>query len=422
MSALNAGKSMLLMLLLLLSPFLPLITFPASQASTNTTTTTQPNGQPLPPGTVSYSNNWTQLAPSTCPVTSLSSQKLVAQSNSWAINLEIPSVTFEGTTPSSFNRASYTVYGNGTLVASDAADDQLVLDSISGLPSGQVTSSFVANSTVAVQHYIVTSNGEVVANVSVTYSIKHQECMTTGLEITIRGSVDWAQSQGGTITIPLAKSPLRTTAHALWYGNQSGLEIGLDWSDSLALHPSLISSSRSLSYSVGTSFVIDPVIIVSNNYQTGPDYENYSCYSNGYFYVFYYYASAGYWVYTSSPNEVTWSSPYYASVENWGLSVWCSGNTVYYAADSSGQISWRYGVMNAGVITWAIPELLVANPGWNTGDPTIALNSTGGIFISDLMTMDIAKKHCGSCLRQLAVWRAGVHLLIRFYSCPAHQR
>ena len=250
----------------------------------------------------------------------------------------------------------------------------------------------MANNTVAIQRYVVTANGGVLANVSVTYSIKQQECMTTGLKIAISGSVDWGQSQTGTISIPFAKSPLRTTAHAVWYGNQSGVEIGLDWSDSVTLHPSLLPSGRSLSYSVGRSFIIDPVIIVSNNnYQPGPDYSRYSCYSNGYYYVFYYYAAYGYWVYTSSPNEVAWSSPLYASVENWGLSVWCSGNVVYYAADSSGQLSWRYGVMNAGTITWAIPELLVAGLAYNAGDPYIALNSTGGIFVSDLMSLHIAK-------------------------------
>ncbi|MDA4122765.1 MAG: hypothetical protein OK456_06250, partial [Thaumarchaeota archaeon] len=156
------------------------------------------------------------------------------------------------------------------------------------------------------------------------------------------------------------------------------------------------SSNASLSYSVGPSFAIDPVIVVSGEeYGPNTDYSQDACYYGGYFYLFYYVASGPYWEVASSPDEVHWTAVTVASYEYDSLSVWCSGDIVYFAADEGSggysQITWRFGVMNAGAINWAISELLVASPSWNLGTPIIAVNSTGGIFIKDVDVLEIAK-------------------------------
>src|ERR1700733_10090433 len=128
-------KSMPILLILLLSPFLPLITLPSVQAATdaNSSPVSQSNGVPLQPGSVSYTNSYNQTQTLVCPPSISTSQPLSPILNNVTIMSEIPAFLLMNDPVGPPTEMSYTIFANGTLSVSDNKGNSFSISSIQGL-------------------------------------------------------------------------------------------------------------------------------------------------------------------------------------------------------------------------------------------------------------------------------------------------
>src|SRR5207245_6687730 len=138
-------------------------------------------GQPLPPGTVSYRNTWNQTQSQQCAYPQLPKEPLLSRASNWTIGVNIPTLLFMGKASSSSIKHTYIFYVNGTFVAQDDRGNGFAVKRLQGLPSGTVVTTLRANSTVAIQNYLLIQGSQTAANVSVSYSIRHQFCQPAGL-------------------------------------------------------------------------------------------------------------------------------------------------------------------------------------------------------------------------------------------------
>ena len=244
------------------SAFIPSV---AATSSSPAQTSTQPSGTPLPPGTVRYQNTWNNSQTLVCNSSHLPSQPLVAiGSDSWNVSLNVPTFLFVNKPTGQYVRQNYTLYNNGTFVVSDSAGNSFGWSGLSGIPSGQTEMSTVANSSDAVQSYVVTASGKTIANFSVSYSVKYQFCQPSGIEMTINGNADWgSNADSGTLTLSFTHVPIQVNGTKAWFGNKSGILLGFDWARSISYSPIWNNSTNALMYDVGSSFAIDPTTITT---------------------------------------------------------------------------------------------------------------------------------------------------------------
>ncbi|MHB8702457.1 MAG: RHS repeat-associated core domain-containing protein [Nitrososphaerales archaeon] len=389
--------------------YLPAGLLPALISSASSTAATT-SGSPLPSGTVTYQNTWNNTLAYNCGTTSIVSaeQPLVSVQGSWTKTLQIPSQTFMEQPSGDPMNQTYTVFENGTFAMSDQYGNAyswklLPISSSPASISGSAldTTTLIANSTFAVQDDILTSATHVVANVSVSYGIRDQYCQPAGLKITISGSANWGIAKTGNISlsfntpmIPVATQGVNASYQA-WFGNASGVSIGFDWSDSRSMNPAFNVGARTLSWSVGSSFTIDPITMTSINQTMFGRWTHDIWHAAGLWWFFYpsYNSSSGngnyYLKYASSSNESTWNFTGKASPSHGApilYDVLVSGKDVYYALvdnKTTNGFYYRHGTLLNGTINWAAPETLVGiDYSIAFTAPSIAINTNGEIFVS----------------------------------------
>jgi len=290
---------------------------------------------------------------------------------------------------------SYTIFANGTVTASDEEGSSMAIRPLTGFPSS-TTVTMEANSTTAIQNYLAIQNGQTIVNVTVTYSMMHQFCYPSGLEMTVSGAVDWGASQSGTIGLPFGSPLISATTDGAWFGNQSGVALGIDWSNSLNYSPVYNGDSNALTYSVGPSFRIDPSIVATSS---GEDYalaspaERTSFYGDGLYWVFFisYLSGSALLYYTTSGNGQTWATATEVSstVVTGGYSVWFDGIYVYYVLSGTySSASYLYNragtISNTGLISWVQTQQMGATGYGGILYPTVITDSNDyewiGIF------------------------------------------
>src|SRR2546426_650987 len=184
------------------SLFLPMPSLPQSPSNPpQGPLASQAPGQPLPPGTVSYRNTWNQTQSQQCAYPLLPKEPLLPRTSNWTIGVNIPTILFMGRVSSSSIKHTYTFYANGTFVGQDERGHIFAVKRLQGLPSGTVVTTLRANSTVAIQNYLSVTGSRTAANVSVSYSIRHQSCQPAGLKITISCNVDLGTTATGWLKI-----------------------------------------------------------------------------------------------------------------------------------------------------------------------------------------------------------------------------
>src|SRR5437667_137725 len=315
----------LLFLLLFVQPslFIPLGNprFPPDRPQTSVTQ--MGPGQPIPPGTVAYRNTWNQAQSAQCTNSQLTREPLSPRASNWTIVVDIPTLLLMGEPSSSYIRHTYTFYVNGTFSARDDRGNNFTVRPLLGLPSGVMSTSIRANSTFAVQNYLVAPGGQTIANVTVTYAVRHQFCEPAGLRMEIKGNASWGGGAAaattttrGALSLRFSRVPISARGDRVWFGNSSGVWLGFDWSDSDGplLHPTFDMARAQLTCQVNGSFTIDPVTVATTSlpYPTEESGQHSVVYNNGYYWVFFF-CKGQFYVdvcYDSSPDGFgTWSAP-----------------------------------------------------------------------------------------------------------------
>lgn len=379
----------LLLLLLLISPYLNLI--PISLAATSVEAASQQQaGSPLAPGTVSYLNTWNNTLTQSCPPALSTSNVLTPRSNGWNATLQIPDLLFMGSPTGGNITQHYSLFRNGTFSVSDDAGNAFSLTVPTSQFSGAAATKLVANSSMALENIRTTISASTVANVTLAFSVYKQFCQPAGIRLDISGSVNWGPIRKGQVKMSFNKAPISVSGDRAWFSNKSGVALGFDWSDSKAFSPAFGNRSLTLSYTVGSTFSIDPVTLgAAASSALAFGYQGRICNAAGLYWVFYYDGTnMGYM--TSSNLGETWSSEITiptAGYKPTGVSFYCSGNTVYYA---SGQFStdlhfyYRYGTLQSnGAISWAISETSVGTYSSKVTFLSIATDSSGKIWVAD---------------------------------------
>jgi RHS repeat-associated protein len=322
-------------------------------------------------------------------------QTLTQIQNSANITEQIPTY-FIGSQPSGqFFTQTYTIYSNGTFVARDDAGNSFELAPVLGSPGRQqpadLQTTLYANSTWAVLHYQKMAGATTAEDVTVSYYVKKTFCQPSGLKIKIAGTISSGPRR---ISLRFTKAPGQVNSSSLWYQRTGGISaattnstkgqrrLGFDWSDSAYLKPSFIASNYTLTYRVGSSFVIDPTVIGSSTKAgpTGTSEQRKLFYVGGEFAA--YYSNGTAIVCSSSATGASWSTPVVvtkAGGSDYGtnLAMWVSGGMVYYllTPDYNGN-SYQYGygqLLGGCSVNW----LAVT-----TEHPAVKINSGASIMVS----------------------------------------
>jgi RHS repeat-associated protein len=319
--------------------------------------------------------------------------------SNWNTTLDVPTMLYMGQTAGSIIAQSFSVTSSGALSVSDNYGNSFSLAVPTTAP-GVSTTTLVGNSTTAVQETRVLAGTADSADVKLTYSVYKVFCQPAGVRLVISGTENRGASSNGVVKIVFGQRPVSTSGFRTIFSNKSGIGLGFDWSDSSSLNPTFNVTSRTLAYKVASTFSIDPVTITTSsaNPFSGPP-RPLICFANGYFIAFL--NTNGYYYYSSSKDGITWSG---LTLVNEGsiMSIWCSGATIYWAAgdwpSNYKVLYWNVGtVSSTGSINWSYGygSLLYTFP-FNAGNPSIAVNSTGGIFIFDEGYIFMAKSASAS--------------------------
>src|SRR5256712_7217959 len=262
----------LLSLLLFVQPsvFMPLPGNPPQQPSPPQTPTIQQNpGQPLPPGTVTYRNTWNQTHSQQCAYPQLPREPLSPRAGNWTIIVNIPTLLLMGEPSSSHIKHTYNFYSNGTFLAQDDRGNSFAIKGLGGLP-GTAVITLRSNSTSALQNYLWVLGRLPIANVTVSYSVRRQFCRPAGLEIAIHGYVNWRFGRAGSLSMRFDRPPVRLDAHRAWFGgNDSRVQLGFDWGDSLPHPPIFDKPLNPPSWRVAPTLPTAPSTFThQSNYQT----------------------------------------------------------------------------------------------------------------------------------------------------------
>ncbi|MDG6981077.1 MAG: RHS repeat protein, partial [Nitrososphaerota archaeon] len=371
---------------LLLSNLLFLI--PVTPVSASTAPPAQPNGRPLPPGTVDAHNSWNLT--NSCPPEA-KSQPLVPLP-SWSTPVSIPTLLFMGRTEGSYLVQTVNVSPGGVVSVSDGFGNSFSFTVPVG-GSGQSVSTLIGNSSSAVYETKVTEGPLLLSDVRLTLSVYRRFCQPAGVRLQISGSQDWGASETGPISVVFDKAPDSYSSYRAYFGNSSGVALGFDWNDSASLNPQFSSATRTLSWTVGPSFDIDPETVSTSTSSFATAYSNQPkyCSADGRDWIFYFDGSN--YVYRSASDAYTWSSA--TNISTSGLkaggdiAVYCAGSAVYRAtlgAGSGPDEGWYFDTGNltrGGSIAWGT-ELQVEStyaPDASSG-PSIAVGTTGTVYVS----------------------------------------
>ena len=391
--------------LLLLPNFLFLV--PLAPVAVATQNPTSP-GVPLPPGTVTTRNTWNLTQ--SCPTVSSPAEPLVAEANGWKATLRIPSLLFMGSPQGTYISQSFVLSNNGTFSVSDDHGNSFSLNVPVAATGASTSTTTVGNSTMAIQETRVTTGLASMADVKFTFSVYKQFCQPAGVRLEITGTENWGPSAQGVLKIAFNHPAVSFSKYRAWFGNTSGVELGIDWSDSKALSPVFNATSSSLAYRVGQSFSIDPVTVGSttNLYFSFEDpYQGTTFRAAGRYWAFYYDGSHRGFV--SSTDGLSWSSERTLTTSGSAVAMtfYVSGATVYYASGSSTGFYHNHGTLNSdGTITWSTESFRSTwyQSGFsNSSPPSIALDSSGNLWVAD----PTCSNTCGSGFNYfyLEVWK-----------------
>src|SRR2546425_10661691 len=306
----------LLFLLLFVQPslFIPLPGTPPPQLNSSQTPVIQQNpGQPLPPGTVTYQNTWNQTQSQQCAYPQLPREPLLSRVSNWTIVVSIPTLLIMGKPSLSYVTPTYVFYANGTFLARDDRGNSFAIKGLGGVPGTAVT-TLRSNSTFALQNYLWVLGRQTIANVTVSYSVRKQFCQPAGLEIAISGQADWRIAKAGLLSMRFSRPPVKLDAHRAWFGgrNDSRVQLGFDWGDSLQYAPTFDRRLNALSWSVGPTFRIDPQTVSSTGVSTMQQQSRNLWFTNGRWWLFYEVLCGGTFYsacieITSSVDGIAWS-------------------------------------------------------------------------------------------------------------------
>jgi RHS repeat-associated protein len=389
---------------LLLSPnFLSLIRIDPSILASQPQPPSSTGGAP-PTGNATV-GAYTPL-PLKCPLDN-QSQPLVPTTGSWSTTLRVPYSSFGGAANGAFITQRFTVYQNGTFVASDDEGNWLETRSPDLRLSAAASTSLLTNATTAVQTTQLTVGRRHTANVTLTFSVYEVGCQPAGIRVVASGGADWGAAKRGVFALSFKTKPTSVTAYTAWFGKPANgtatpghrrpasnrtQALGFDWSDSRALSPSYDHASNTLSWSVGPRFDIDPATVASTNYGAplSGGYEGHVCYAQGLYWVFYYDgASEGYR--TSADYGNTWSGEKTLSVTSTGpqaVSFACSGNEVAYVSGDGGVSStsklWHYRLgtlRNDSTIAWNMTSEATRSASYTAPvNPVAVFDSNGSVW------------------------------------------
>src|SRR3989441_1218722 len=396
----------LLFLLLFVQPslFIPLPGTPPPQLNSSQTPVIQQNpAQPLAPGTVTYQNTWNQTQSQQCAYPHLPREPLLSRASNWTIVVSIPTLLIMGKPSLSYVTHTYVFYANGTFLARDDRGNSFAIKGLGGLPGTAVT-TLRGNSTSALQNYLWVLGRQTIANVTVSYTVRRQFCQPAGLEIAITGQMDWMIGKARSLSLRFNKPPVKLEPLRAWFGgNDSRVQLGFDWGDSLQYVPSFDRTLNSLSWSVGPTFRIDPQTVSSTSVSTMQQQTRNLWFTNGRWWLFYEVLCGGTFYsacieITSSVDGVTWSPPTQLNSFPWGyqpmLSVWVNTRNghYYYVVDMKNEAEvfvWGHGALNPdGSITKALSDEYMRFPGvcgpYNTNviSNSVVLDSYQNLFAS----------------------------------------
>ncbi len=329
--------------------------------------------------------------PLNCPAVSGPSQPLLWTSGAWTKTLRIPYSSFNGLANDPYITQYFTVYQNGTFLASDDAGNRFETASPTLHLPGAVTTTLLSNSTTAVQTTYFGAGPKYSANITLSFSVYSVACQPAGIRVEASGGANWGSLGKGVVSIPFKTKPTSITGYTAWFGTPAigapaaghtrtpsnrTQALGFDWSDSKAQSPAFSPTSNSLSWQVGDSFLIDPTTVASTSFsfplQDG--YEGHVCYAQSLYWVFYY--DGIYEGYRTSANYGnTWSGELTLSVSSAAteaVSFACSGNTVAYVSgdgyysDTSKNWHYRFGTLTAsGTIGWNMSSEATLSAAYN---------------------------------------------------------
>src|SRR3989441_1403381 len=397
----------LLFLLLFVQPslFFPLSGNRPPQPDPPQTPVIQQNpGLPLPPGSITYRNTWNQTRSQECALPQLPREPLSPKASNWTIVVNIPTLLLMGEPASSYVQHTYTFYANGTFLASDDQGNSFSINGLGGLPRTAVT-TLRSNSTFALQNYLWVLGRQTIANVTVSYAVRRQYCQPAGLEIAISGQADWRIAKAGLLSMRFSRPPVKLDAHRAWFGgrNDSRVQLGFDWGDSLQYAPSFDRRLNTLSWSVGPTFRIDPQTVSSTGVSTMQQQSRNLWFTNGRWWLFYEVLCGGNYYsacieVASSIDGIAWSPPTQLNSIPWGyqpmLSVWVNARNghYYYVVDMKNEAQvfvWGHGALNPdGSITKTLSDAYVSFPGvcgpYNTNviSNSVVLDSYQNLFAS----------------------------------------
>jgi len=231
------------------------------------------------PGQLTVTNTWNRPLPPACPPTAQAEVQsaLKPEVQSWTLTSSVPYILAGGAAASTKSiEYYYTAFSNGTFIASDDQGNTLSWKGVTGLPSGAATIRLYGNSTEALQLYTVGPAAHPTANFTVAYHLRQTSpCQTGGVKVTIQGWADWPSASGGTLRIIFNGQQVSANSTGVSFGGRGGMALVFSWSDSMKAVPTAFQSQAAMvSWSVGSTFKIDPSIVGTSSSQQAINWGN----------------------------------------------------------------------------------------------------------------------------------------------------
>jgi RHS repeat-associated protein len=271
-------------------------------------------------------------------------------------------------------------------------------------PLVTLSTSLQANSTAAFETFTQTASGVMLSSFTVSFIVRQAFCEPAGIEMAIKGTANWgAVSSGatsGNLGIKFAHNPVSLKGDTAVFGNNTGVALEFDWSNSSSYHPQYSSPNNELTWNVGSSFAIDPITIGTTNHNMFGRWDHHVFFYDDKWWFFYTYYKGGEWgeamFYMSSTNYTgkAWNAPVeiglqYNDTVYFDVALSSSTGTIYYVAYaatypgySDDRFWWEYGTLSSsGSITWSNSETAVTMSYYDSEvPPSIALDTAGNLW------------------------------------------
>ncbi|HVP23830.1 MAG TPA: hypothetical protein VMS77_07960, partial [Conexivisphaerales archaeon] len=392
----------------------------AEPASPSNSPPAQVPGTSLSPGVVDFTNSWglSPLPPSVVPTGPSEPLRPV---HSWTIEVDVPTLIVGDQYSGSYVNQTCSFLDNGTFVLFEGGSTVLGWSGLGGLISGPAVTQLTANSTVAVQRFLLAVGGVTFYDVSVTYSVRYSYGQPSGLKVTIGGHVEWTSGMGN-VSLNFLSPALSVQGESAAFGNGSDVTTSFDWSDAAPSYAATVSpDGSSVGWSVGKDFTIDPATITTTTDVTaliGSQKENSRrlIYAQGLYWLFYTKSSYKGFYYTSSPNGTVWATPVAVSSlgGNGDYSFWVNttrggGATVYCVTNNNTYPGtailyyYRCGYMsNDGSINWNSESSKASPSSYNVDTSSISVDKSGLAWV--FLETHSGSTYYGRVLNTFGTW------------------